>query len=227
MKKTVLLLCGLLLFTGCGTSKEPAFSTNSTNSSEVTTECETDDDAYYADQLCFCNVEITGIETKYEDTYNMHMYDGKVTELASDYLIAEGHLTDEWHNTVDSVSVLYEIVDNYIDSGKIIEDSTLTLTPSTPFTVDCLYNENTEIGFANTDLQNLPLTKENFPSIELIDSWDNNYTYKGHAIYTDKDGNKWITSDDHGTNPFYYDGSEDGPFTWKFSSTPVIVVKFE
>lgn len=237
MKKILLLIFCLFLFTGCGTTEVPAYSSTTTNVSDVQ-ESKIYDNAYYTDQLCFCNITITGIETEWKDEYEMHMYDGVIKELADDYVIAEGHLTDEWNNTVDKVSVKYEIYDGSIDSGELVkteasdDNIVLILTPSTPFELEEVYNDEVELIFDGSDGNTTSkfLTKDNYPSIEFVDTWFNNYTYNGHIIYTDADGNKWITREDEIKETYRYEGTvigNDCTYKWKFAFDALCVVPYE
>lgn len=236
MRKYIIYLCGLFFLVGCGSNTPVVSSKNS--DATTSQEAVTYDEEYYSEQLAFCNITITGIETEWKDEYEMHMYDGVIKELADDYMIAEGHLTDEWNNTVDKVSVKYEIYDGSIDSGELVkteasdDNIVLILTPSTPFDLEKVYNDEVKLIFDGSDGNTTSkfLTKDNYPSIEFVDTWFNNYTYNGHIIYTDADGNKWITREDRIKETYRYEGSvigNDCTYKWKFSFDSLCVVPYE
>ncbi len=232
MKNAVICIIFILLLSGCGSKPTQPVSNDVTPVSSKSVEAETKpqyDKPYFWSLICDYDFSIQGIRKKYEDEYLMYMYDGKISDINESYIIAEGYLTDGYLNTIDPVIVRYDYSKEGILCGRLVDmEQVCQLQPAIPFDLDLMYSENFKII---SDSFSLPLTKENFPSIELVDDWKDLYTYDGHVIYTDANGNKWITDEaDIGWTFFGYNGNQIGNKTtweWSFNVTYTGVVPYQ
>ncbi len=58
----------------------------------------------------------------------------------------------------------------------------------------------------NSERQYFDLTWENFPDIQLLDDWYDNFSYNGRYLFTEPDGHKWISRDVADTRYLFFCG---------------------
>ena len=46
----------------------------------------------------------------------------------------------------------------------------------------------------NSEYQYIDLTRDNFPDIQLLDDWYDNFSYHGRFLFTGQDGHKWVST---------------------------------
>lgn len=211
------LFCAILLIalvgSGCG---KPLDSGNNPSTETSAPDTAGDKTEEYLTAISSIPIEVHG---RYlhdlEMDYTLYMQDGQIEEIQPDFIIANGILCNDIDSTEQSVSVKYTIDDTGMPTyGFLVnEEEEIVFTPTIPFELDALYNSESIIitKVIDSDYIEENLTKENFPDIQLMDDWYDNYRYLGLYLLTDKDGNKWISGDRANQGIYYF---EDGQ--WKY-----------
>ena len=213
------LLCAILLVTllgtGCG---KPPVSGNNPSTEEYETNADTDaDKEEYLTAIASVPVYIKGEYYRdLEKEFTVYLKDGAIEDIQKGYVLASGTLCNDIMATDRSITIKYTL-DN---TGKINygflanPDEKVIFTPATPFSLDDLCNSGCTIVTekVNSERQYFDLTWESFPDIQLLDDWYDNFSYNGRYLFTEPDGNKWISSDV--ANIDIYFSAEDGQ--WVF-----------
>ena len=134
-----------------------------------------------------------------EKEFTVYLKDGAIEDIQKGYVLASGTLCNDIMATDRSITIKYTL-DN---TGKINygflanPDEKVIFTPATPFSLDDLCNSGCTIVTekVNSERQYFDLTWENFPDIQLLDDWYDNFSYNGRYLFTEPDGHKWISRD--------------------------------
>ena len=201
------LLCAILLVTllGAGFGKPPVSGNNpSTEVSETNTDADKAEE--YLTAIASIPVNVHGQYDIFEDgAFTVYMKEGTICEITDSYILAEGILTDDINSTDKPISVKYLLNNGNLPSyGNINNlDEKIVFTPAIPFSMDFMYTGDhktlsiylNEGATKYSQYSTVECTQENFPEIQLLDEWKNNYGYYGYIILTDKDGIKWKSRD--------------------------------
>ncbi len=214
------LLCAILLVTllGAGCGKPPVFGNNpSTEVAETNTDTDTDKAAEYLTAIASIPVDVKGEYYRdLEKSFTLYLKDGAIEDIQPGYVLASGTLCNDIMATDRSITIKYTL-DN---TGKINygfpanSDEKVMFTPAIPFSLDDLCNSGCTIVTEkiNSERKYFDLTWENFPDIQFLDDWYDNFSYNGRYLFTEPDGNKWISRDV--ANIDIYFSAEDGQ--WVF-----------
>lgn len=196
------LLCAILLLTllGAGCGKAPVSGSNpGTEVSETNTDTSADKEEYLT-AIASVPVYIKGEYYRdLEKEFTVYLKDGAIEDIQKGYVLASGTLCNDIMATDRSITIKYTL-DN---TGKINygflanPDEKVIFTPATPFSLDDLCNSGCTIVTekVNSERQYFDLTRDNFPDIQLLDDWYDNFSYNGRYLFTEPDGHKWISRD--------------------------------
>lgn len=195
------LLCAILLLTllGAGCGKAPVSGSNpGTEVSETNTDTSADKEEYLT-AIASVPVYIKGEYYRdLEKEFTVYLKDGAIEDIQKGYVLASGTLCNDIMATDRSITIKYTL-DN---TGKINygflanPDEKVIFTPATPFSLDDLCNSGCTIVTekVNSERQYFDLTRDNFPDIQLLDDWYDNFSYHGRFLFTSQDGHKWVST---------------------------------
>lgn len=223
MKRNLCIALSVLtLLTGCGSPADVPSATDGSSATPptTTTAATTLTAEEYETEIAFLFVEVSGKDYAElpQSTLNLIMYDGKITDIQSDYIIAEGIMADDYHETTAPVIVKYYLdEDGYPMSGVVMSEDEIVFTPLIPYSMDFWYETAKPIVIYPPEGDEIILTKDTFPTIELVDDWTSNYQYKGTYVLIDSDGNKWMPRTTETYNWGYREIEySDGKYEWQF-----------
>lgn len=221
--KRIYLITALALFllTGCGSPADVPSTTDGSSAAPptTTTAATTLTAEEYETEIALLPIDVIWkLSDDFTHTYKMVMNDGTVTDIQDTYIIAEGVMSDDYHATESSLTVKYYLDKNgYPFSGTVVSEDEIIFTPLIPYSMDFWYETAKPIVIYPPEGDEIILTKDTFPTIELVDDWTDNYNYRGTYILIDSAGNKWMPRTTETYNWGYWSIEySDGKYEWQF-----------